>query len=112
VTSNAGQLGTDTATRMITKQLDAGMTTDAIQRHHEDMTASVQSEAISPEARSFAREYGDTSAALVRDLQEDAACAERERENRDCPSTWPEYPMPDPHLHPHPLVRQADREAG
>jgi hypothetical protein len=80
-----GQAGAQAAEEVITRQADAGMGVDEIDRHQGDTAAELLSSATTGEGKAFARSYDITAAILTRDLGEP-----------DLPG--PNTPHPDPGL--------------
>jgi hypothetical protein len=92
----AARSGFDDAARTVAAQYAAGLDLDAISAHHDDVSASLRSDAQTSFGRAYAREYSDVAASLVADLRQDQAVA-RGRSGAAC--TQPQgTPHPDPVL--------------
>lgn len=66
----AARCGRQAAETLITAQADAGLTPEAIADRHDDIAARLLSEADSPAATAYAREYSFTATVLAADLAE------------------------------------------
>lgn len=89
--AGAGQLGITDASRIIAAQYAAGVSTDELAAHHDDVSARLAADAQTKPGREYAREYALTAASLIADLRGDEAAA---RTGRPAPGT----PHPDPRL--------------
>ena len=69
-TGQAAATGHDTAVFVITGQVQAGMPTGAIERHHHDMTAWLRANATTTDGQQFARSYQATAAMLIAELRD------------------------------------------
>src|SRR5215469_9000915 len=68
--ANQRMLGREVAEQAITGQANAGMHPDRIATVQDEICSYLLSEATTPEAVRFAREYDETARTLVRDLKE------------------------------------------
>ncbi len=71
----AARLGSTDAARIVAAQYAAGLDLDAIAAHSDNLTAGLLADAQTTFGTAYAREFGDTTAALVADLRQDAAIA-------------------------------------
>jgi hypothetical protein len=92
----AARAGHDDAARTVAAHYAAGVDLDQLAAHHDDVSASLLSDAQTAAGRSYAQSYADVSASLIAELREDQAVA-RGRSEAAC--TKPEgTPHPDPVL--------------
>jgi hypothetical protein len=120
MTSPPAALAFDDATRVVAVQYAAGVSLDAIDAHHHDVSAQLLSDARTAHGRAYAAEYASTTETLIADLRADAAAA-LGREPTAC--ALPDgAPHPDPvlaakgwHVHRTPsggVYARGQREAG
>jgi predicted GIY-YIG superfamily endonuclease len=84
------------ASRRVTAMYAAGVGLERISQDHDDLAASLVTDAQTPPGRAYAREYADTGRTLIADLREDAAVA---RGQSAAACTLPDgTPHPDPVL--------------
>ncbi len=74
-TRQAERAGAETASQIVCAQAGAGMDPDRIGAHHEDLAASLLSDAQTPDGQAFAAAYDDAAATLAADLQAEAGRA-------------------------------------
>jgi hypothetical protein len=72
---SAAGLGHDDACRTIAAQYAGGVTIDQLAAHHEDLSASLLSDAQTQPGRDYAAGYADTARTLLADLRADEEAA-------------------------------------
>jgi plasmid maintenance system antidote protein VapI len=87
--ARAARSGAEAAQQVIAAQASAGVSTDRMASHHDDMAAWLWSEATTPEAERFAAAYAETADTLVAELRE---------AGQPAPDRSPGAPHPDPVL--------------
>ena len=92
----AARLAFRDASRIISAAYAGGADLDAIAAHHDDLAASLASDAQTGPGGAYAREYGDSGRTLIADLRQDAAVARGELR--------PASAQPDGTPHPDPVL--------
>jgi hypothetical protein len=77
-TDPAARLGFQDASRSIAAAYAAGADLGAIAAHHDDLSASLTSDAQTGPGRAYAREFASAGRSLLADLRQDAAVARGE----------------------------------